>query len=105
MKYREVPMLNLKEEYDEVREEINLALSQVASSGQYIGGKVVRDFESQLEEYLDCSDVVSCGNGTDALQIALMSLDLDPGDEVVVCLLYTSPSPRDATLSRMPSSA
>ena len=84
MKYREVPMLNLKEEYDEVREEINLALSQVASSGQYIGGKVVRDFESQLEEYLDCSDVVSCGNGTDALQIALMSLDLDPGDEVVV---------------------
>jgi len=84
MKYREVSMLDLQTEYNQSKEEIDFAISSVLSAGKYIGGEIVRAFEQELASYLDCAAVVTCGNGTDALQIALMSLNLKQGDEVII---------------------
>ncbi len=56
----------------------------VVRSGAFINGPAVKEFQAGLERYLDCTHVIPCANGTDALQIALMALDLKPGDEVIV---------------------
>src|SRR5690606_22214820 len=59
------------------------AISEVIKSGDFINGRAVDVFRAELEDYMGCH-VVTCGNGTDALQIALMALDLERGDEVIV---------------------
>ena len=77
-------MLDLRGQYQRYRAAIDAAVQQTLSSGYFIGGPQVADFREALETYLDIAHVIPCANGTDALQIALMALDLAPGDEVIV---------------------
>ena len=76
-------MVDLKGQYNEIKSEIDKAVINVIESGQYINGPAVQEFTSNLEKYLSVSHVIPCANGTDALQVALMALDLRPGDEVI----------------------
>src|SRR6056300_2026510 len=76
-------MLDFQRIHEPYKDSLNLAIRDVANSGQYIGGPVVQAFEKELSEFLN-SNVCGVGNGTDALQIALMALGVGPGDEVVV---------------------
>lgn len=79
-----VKMLDLKGQYEKIKVEIDNAISTVLEETAFIQGPQVKSFESNLAAYLGVSNVISCANGTDALQIALMALDLKPGDEVIV---------------------
>lgn len=76
-------MVDLQTQYLRLKPEIDAAIGGVLSSSRYIGGPVVEDFARGLAAYLNVAHVIPCGNGTDALQIALMALDLQPGDEVI----------------------
>ena len=77
-------MVDLKGQYLKIKDEIDNAISEVINSTAFINGQAVKDFSKNLANYLGVKNVIPCGNGTDALQIALMSLDLEPGDEVIV---------------------
>lgn len=79
-----IQMVDLKSQYQRLKPEIDTAIQNVLDSGVFIKGNVVADFENQLSKYLGGSSVVSCANGTDALQIAMMALNLQPGDEIIV---------------------
>jgi UDP-2-acetamido-2-deoxy-ribo-hexuluronate aminotransferase len=79
-----IQMVDLKLQYQHIQEEIDHAVLEVIRSAQFINGPAVRAFQQHLEQYLDVKHVIPCANGTDALQIALMALDLKPGDEVIV---------------------
>jgi len=76
-------MVDLKTQYNFIKEEIDVAISEVFNSTTFINGPVVHEFQNNLEAYLNIKHVIPCANGTDALQIALMGLDLQPGDEVI----------------------
>ena len=76
-------MVDIQNQYLRIKDEIDAAIFGVLDSGQFIKGPIVEQFENQLADYLSCKHVVSCANGTDALKIALMALDLKPGDEVL----------------------
>ncbi|MCB0501097.1 MAG: DegT/DnrJ/EryC1/StrS family aminotransferase [Bacteroidetes bacterium] len=80
----EIQMVDLKNQYLKIKTEINEAIQNVLNSSQYIKGPYVHQFEQELSDYLNSKHVIGCGNGTDALQIALMALDLKEGDEVIV---------------------
>lgn len=79
-----IQMVDLRRQYLRLRPEIDRAISEVIDDAHFINGPQVRRFSESLENYLEVPHVVTCGNGTDALQIALMTLDLRPGDEVIV---------------------
>ncbi len=79
-----IQQIDLTTQYFHIKEEIDEAVLQVIHSGQYINGKEVADFTDTLASYLESKYVIPCANGTDALQIALMALDFEPGDEVIV---------------------
>ncbi|MDX1685937.1 MAG: DegT/DnrJ/EryC1/StrS family aminotransferase [Saprospiraceae bacterium] len=81
---RNIQMVDLKAQYAGIREEVQEGLMEVLESCAFINGPAVQDFKRDLGEYLDVSHVIPCANGTDALQLALMALDLEPGDEVIV---------------------
>ena len=76
-------MVDTKNQYLAIKEEVDQAIQNVLDSAAYINGKAVQDFSKNLGEYLGVQYVVPCANGTDALQIAMMALDLQPGDEVI----------------------
>ena len=76
-------MVDLKRQYEKIRPEVDKAVLEVIRSTQYINGPEVQAFREELENYLGVKHVVPCGNGTDALQVAMMALDLKPGDEVI----------------------
>lgn len=76
-------MVDLVSQYGHIEEEINEAVLNVIRSSAYINGPEVKSFQSELENYLGVKHVIPCANGTDALQVALMALDLKPGDEVI----------------------
>ncbi|MES2627523.1 MAG: DegT/DnrJ/EryC1/StrS family aminotransferase [Bacteroidota bacterium] len=76
-------MVDLKGQYQKIQEEIDQAVLDVIRSTAYINGPEVKSFQSELEEYLGSKHVIPCANGTDALQIAMMGLGLQPGDEVI----------------------
>ena len=76
-------MVDLKGQYKEIEQEIQKSLNQVLHSTQFIKGPDVSEFERDLEKYLGVNNAIACGSGTDALQIALMSLELNPGDEII----------------------
>jgi UDP-2-acetamido-2-deoxy-ribo-hexuluronate aminotransferase len=78
-----VQMVDTKTQYLKIKPEVDAAIQAVLDSAAYINGKPVQDFASALGRYLDIRHVIPCANGTDALQIALMALDLQPGDEVI----------------------
>ena len=76
-------MVDLESQYLKIKEEIDTAIQEVINSTSFINGSAVFSFQKNLENYLDIPFVIPCANGTDALQIALMALDLSPGDEVI----------------------
>jgi dTDP-4-amino-4,6-dideoxygalactose transaminase len=78
-----IQMVDLKQQYLKIKPEIDNALSDVLDSTMFIGGKQVSVFAENLSKYLDIKHTIPCANGTDALQIAMMGLDLQPGDEVI----------------------
>lgn len=80
----EIRMVDLNRQYLRLKEEIDAAVSAVVQSGMFINGPQVKRFADRLAGYLEVPFVIPCGNGTDALQIALMALDLQPGDEVIL---------------------
>jgi UDP-2-acetamido-2-deoxy-ribo-hexuluronate aminotransferase len=80
---REIQMVDLKAQYDKIGGEIDEAIRSVLRSSAFIKGPDVKLFEEELQKYLGVKNVVSCANGTDALQIAMMALGLKQGDEVI----------------------
>ena len=80
---RPIQMVDLKQQYQNIKTEIDAAVSQVIESATFINGPQVQSFAEALEKYNGIKHVIPCANGTDALQIALMALDLQPGDEVI----------------------
>lgn len=76
-------MVDLKSQYDKIKPEINASIQEVLDTNTYINGPLVKQFQADLEKYLDVKHVIPCANGTDALQIAMMGLGLKPGDEVI----------------------
>lgn len=80
---RAIQMVDLKTEYQRLKKEIDTAVIDVIESAAFINGKPVQDFSKALAGYLGVKHVIPCANGTDALQIAMMALDLQPGDEVI----------------------
>jgi dTDP-4-amino-4,6-dideoxygalactose transaminase len=76
-------MVDLQTQYEFIKEQVDSSVLDIFKRGTFINGPSVKEFQSQLEEYLNVKHVVPCANGTDALQIALMSLDLKPGDEII----------------------
>jgi dTDP-4-amino-4,6-dideoxygalactose transaminase len=80
---REIQMVDLKSQYEKIRNEIDNAIFSVINSTAFIKGPEVKLFEEELQAYLGVKHVISCANGTDALQISMMSLGLKPGDEVI----------------------
>ncbi|MBJ25390.1 MAG: transcriptional regulator [Flavobacteriaceae bacterium] len=80
---KKIEMVDLKGQYKEIEQEIQKSLNEVLYSTKFINGPDVGDFEKDLEEYLGVNNAIACGSGTDALQIALMSLELSPGDEII----------------------
>ena len=78
-----IQMVDLKSQYHKIKEEIDSRVLNVIESSAYINGPAVKDFQQHLEEYLHVKHVIPCGNGTDALLVAMMALELKPGDEVI----------------------
>ncbi len=78
-----IRMVDLKGQYTFIEPEVRKALDEVLNTTSFINGPAVKDFQADLEKYLDVKHVIPCANGTDALQIALMGLKLQPGDEVI----------------------
>jgi len=76
-------MVDTKTQYHKIKSAIDEAVIAVLESSQFIGGKVVNDFAANLATYHNSKHVIPCANGTDALQIAMMALGLQPGDEVI----------------------
>src|SRR2546428_679246 len=81
---KQIQMVDLKGQYERIKQEIDLAIAECINATAFINGPQVKEFQQKLEEYLSVKHVITCANGTDALQIAMMALDLKPGDEVIV---------------------
>ena len=79
-----IHMVDLKGQYQKIQDELDQKVLDVIRSGAFINGPAVKEFQADLETYLGVKHVIPCANGTDALQIALMALELEPGDEVIV---------------------
>lgn len=80
---RKIEMVDLVSQYEHIKDEVDAAISQVIQSAKFINGPAVKEFQSDLEKYLSVKHVIPCANGTDALQIAMMALGLQRGDEVI----------------------
>ena len=80
---RPIQMVDLKTQYHKIKKEIDDAVIGVLESSAFINGKPVQEFADNLAAYSGAKHVIPCANGTDALQIAMMALDLQPGDEVI----------------------
>jgi len=78
-----VPVGSPRREYEELRGEIDQALRRVAASGWYVLGPEHDAFEHEFADYLGAAHAIGCGNGTDALELALRAVGCGPGDEVV----------------------
>lgn len=80
---KKIQMVDLKSQYDQIKDTVNASIQEVLDTTTYINGPQVHQFQKNLENYLGAKHVIPCANGTDALQIAMMGLDLKPGDEVI----------------------
>lgn len=106
-------MCDLTGQYEKIKTDINANIQSVLDSNTYINGPLVKSFQADLEKYLGVKHVIPCANGTDALQIAMMGLGLQPGDEVitadftfaatveVIALLQLTPVLVDVDMSNM----
>ena len=110
---KKLQMVDLKSQYEKIQDQIDDAVHDVMASTAFVNGPAVRDFQEALQAYLGVRNVIPCANGTDALQIAMMGLDLQPGDEVittdftfaatveVIALLQLTPVLVDVELANM----
>lgn len=80
---KKIQMVDLQSQYQKIKNDVDAAIINVIEQANFINGPEVSEFKTDLEKYLGVSHVIPCANGTDALQIALMALDLKPGDEVI----------------------
>ena len=80
---KKIQMVDLQGQYAKIKESVNESIEQVLNTSAYINGPLVHEFQADLEKYLDVKHVIPCANGTDALQIAMMGLGLEQGDEVI----------------------
>ena len=80
---KKINMVDLNGQYRKIRWQVNREIKKVIKSSSFINGPSVKEFQSNLENYLGVRHVIPCANGTDALQVALMSLNLKKGDEVI----------------------
>src|ERR1700754_931338 len=80
---RPIQMVDLKRQYTKIKSEVDSAIQEVLDSAAFINGRSVTDLAAALSAYTGSKHVIPCANGTDALQIAMMALDLQPGDEVI----------------------
>jgi UDP-2-acetamido-2-deoxy-ribo-hexuluronate aminotransferase len=80
---KKIQMVDLQSQYYKIKNEVDNAVLNVMDSAAFINGPEVKSFQNELESYLDVKHVIPCANGTDALQIALMALDLKEGDEII----------------------
>jgi len=78
-----IPMVDLKSQYLKIKNEVDKKVLDVIENTAFINGEDVKMLRKEMEEYLNAKHVITCGNGTDALQIAMMALGLQPGDEVI----------------------
>ena len=78
-----IQMVDLHGQYLKIKSEVDAAIQEVINQTAFINGPQVKQFSTALEKYLGVKHVIPCANGTDALQIAMMALDLQPGDEVI----------------------
>tara|TARA_R110002051_G_scaffold186206_3_gene255549 strand:- start:7334 stop:8488 length:1155 start_codon:yes stop_codon:yes gene_type:complete len=80
---KKIQMVDLSGQYLEIKDQVNTAITQILETSAFINGPEVHAFQKELEDYLGVKHVIPCANGTDALQIAMMGLNLKPGDEVI----------------------
>jgi UDP-2-acetamido-2-deoxy-ribo-hexuluronate aminotransferase len=80
---KKMPMVDLIGQYKKIQPEIDKAIHDVVLSSAYINGPDVKSFAKEMEDYLSVKHVIPCANGTDALQIAMMALNFQPGDEII----------------------
>ncbi len=80
---KKIQMVDLKGQYLKIKKEVDAAIAEVIDNTAFINGPAVKEFAADMEKYLNVKHVIPCANGTDALQIAMMALDLKPGDEVI----------------------
>ncbi|MFZ7145647.1 MAG: DegT/DnrJ/EryC1/StrS family aminotransferase [Bacteroidota bacterium] len=80
---KKIQMVDLAGQYEKIQAEVDAAVLGTIRSCMFINGPEVKSFQSELEAYLNVKHVIPCANGTDALQIAMMALNLEPGDEVI----------------------
>ncbi|MDT0605742.1 DegT/DnrJ/EryC1/StrS family aminotransferase [Croceitalea rosinachiae] len=80
---KKIQMVDLKGQYEEIKEQVNSSFETILDSSAFINGPEVHAFQKELEGYLGVKHVIPCANGTDALQICMMGLGLQPGDEVI----------------------
>jgi len=78
-----IQMVDLQTQYHRLKKDIDTAILEVIESSAFINGPAVKEFQANLAKYLGAKHVIPCGNGTDALQAALVALGLQPGDEVI----------------------
>ena len=76
-------MVDLQGQYKKIQKKVDFKISEVLESAAYINGPEVHNFQKELEDYLGVKHVIPCANGTDALQVAMMGLGLQAGDEVI----------------------
>ena len=98
-----IQMVDLKGQYAKIKTQVDSAIQEVIDNTAFINGPQVKQFADDLSSYLGAKEVIPCANGTDALQIALMALDLKPGDEVIVpCFTYVATAEVIALLKLKP---
>jgi UDP-2-acetamido-2-deoxy-ribo-hexuluronate aminotransferase len=83
-----IQMVDLKSQYHKIKTEIDSAIINCIENTTFINGPAVKEFQQDFEKYLNVKHVIPCANGTDALQIAMMALDLKQGDEII-CPAFT----------------
>jgi UDP-2-acetamido-2-deoxy-ribo-hexuluronate aminotransferase len=80
---KKIQMVDLQSQYQQIKETVDNSIQEVLNSSTYINGPAVQKFQVDLEKYLNVKHVIPCANGTDALQIAMMALGLEQGDEII----------------------
>src|SRR5210317_1676634 len=80
---KKLQMVDLIGQYQGIKKQVDESITQILNSATFINGPEVHSFQKELEDYLEVKHVIPCANGTDALQIAMMGLGLEPGDEVI----------------------
>jgi UDP-2-acetamido-2-deoxy-ribo-hexuluronate aminotransferase len=83
MSNSKIQMVDTRTQYLKIKDEVDSAISSVIESSQFILGPIVGEFERNISAYLDCRHSIGCASGTDALQIAMMALGIQPGDEII----------------------